>query len=203
MDFSEQQWASQTPHGVEMRVLSPVNNCGFVRVLSGMQVGHEVAVSEPWDPPRPGPSLPRTIPLHRHFCGWRRRELLGDLHRDRVREDWLSRQRGALCQSPAREPLSCPRSRAMSSSAPSPSRPPPAAAPTLDALLGACCALGSAGAERSRSLVQIAVLCVLCLTVLFGVFFLGCNLLLKSGSLVGQAGKERSPAKELEAGMGT
>uniref|UniRef100_A0A8C3PA99 RPRM protein n=1 Tax=Chrysemys picta bellii TaxID=8478 RepID=A0A8C3PA99_CHRPI len=82
-------------------------------------------------------------------------------------------------------------------------RPPPAAAPTLDALLGACCALGSAAAERSRSLAQIAVLCVLCLTVLFGVFFLGCNLLLKSGSLVGQAGKERSPAKELEAGMGT
>uniref|UniRef100_A0A674KGF4 Reprimo like n=1 Tax=Terrapene triunguis TaxID=2587831 RepID=A0A674KGF4_9SAUR len=78
--------------------------------------------------------------------------------------------------------------------APSPSRPPRAAAPTLDALLGA---------ERSRYLAQIAVLCVLCLTVLFGVFFLGCNLLLQSGSLVGQAGRERSPAKELEAGMGT
>ncbi|TFK02939.1 envelope glycoprotein [Platysternon megacephalum] len=94
----------------------------------------------------------------------------------------------------------------MTSSAPSPSRPPRAAAPTLDALLGACCALGSGGAERSRYLAQlgqVAVLCVLCLTVLFGVFFLGCNLLLKSGSLVGQAGKERSPAKELEAGMGT
>uniref|UniRef100_A0A8C0GPG5 Reprimo-like protein n=1 Tax=Chelonoidis abingdonii TaxID=106734 RepID=A0A8C0GPG5_CHEAB len=82
--------------------------------------------------------------------------------------------------------------------------------PTLDAILGACCALGSGGAaggaERSRylaQLVQIAVLCVLCLTVLFGVFFLGCNLLLKAGSLGGQAGPERSGAKELEVGMGT
>ncbi|CAM4677067.1 unnamed protein product [Caretta caretta] len=94
----------------------------------------------------------------------------------------------------------------MNSSAPSPSRAPRAAAPTLDALLGACCAVGSGGAEgepRGRSMAQVAVLCVLCLTVLFGVFFLGCNLLLKSGSLVSQAGRDRSPAKELEAGLGT
>ncbi|KAG6927360.1 Reprimo, TP53 Dependent G2 Arrest Mediator -like protein-like [Chelydra serpentina] len=49
---------------------------------------------------------------------------------------------------------------------------------------------------------QLAVLCVLCLTVLFGVFFLGCNLLLKSGSLAGQAGREPGPAKELGAGLG-
>ncbi|TTO15638.1 Protein reprimo A [Bagarius yarrelli] len=47
-------------------------------------------------------------------------------------------------------------------------------------------------------LVQIAVLCVLSLTVVFGVFFLGCNLLIKSESLMNLLAEERRPSKDTE-----
>ncbi|XP_069761955.1 protein reprimo A-like [Narcine bancroftii] len=47
--------------------------------------------------------------------------------------------------------------------------------------------------------VQIAVLCVLCLTVIFGIFFLACNLLIKSESMVNLLVRERRPSKEVEA----
>ncbi|XP_078497510.1 reprimo-like protein [Lissotriton helveticus] len=47
--------------------------------------------------------------------------------------------------------------------------------------------------------VQIAVLCVLSLTVLFGVFFLGCNLLIKSESMINFLVKERRPSKDVGA----
>ncbi|XP_019751453.1 reprimo-like protein [Hippocampus comes] len=49
--------------------------------------------------------------------------------------------------------------------------------------------------------VQIAVLCVLSLTVLFGVFFLGCNLMIKSESMINFLVKERRPSKDVETGM--
>uniref|UniRef100_A0A8B9HT28 Reprimo, TP53 dependent G2 arrest mediator homolog 3 n=1 Tax=Astyanax mexicanus TaxID=7994 RepID=A0A8B9HT28_ASTMX len=47
-------------------------------------------------------------------------------------------------------------------------------------------------------LVQIAVLCVLSLTVIFGVFFLGCNLLIKSESMMNLLVDDRRPSKEAE-----
>ncbi|XP_053096851.1 reprimo, TP53 dependent G2 arrest mediator homolog 3 [Pangasianodon hypophthalmus] len=47
-------------------------------------------------------------------------------------------------------------------------------------------------------LVQIAVLCVLSLTVVFGVFFLGCNLLIKSESMMNLLAEERRPSKDAE-----
>ncbi|XP_075925303.1 protein reprimo A-like [Petromyzon marinus] len=47
--------------------------------------------------------------------------------------------------------------------------------------------------------VQIAVMCVLSLTVVFGVFFLGCNLLIKSESMINFLVKERRPSREVEA----
>ncbi|KAJ1136613.1 hypothetical protein NDU88_003028 [Pleurodeles waltl] len=47
--------------------------------------------------------------------------------------------------------------------------------------------------------VQIAVLCVLSLTVIFGVFFLGCNLLIKSESMINFLVKERRPSKDVGA----
>ncbi|XP_067832433.1 protein reprimo A-like [Heptranchias perlo] len=56
--------------------------------------------------------------------------------------------------------------------------------------------------ERSlytMRVVQIAVLCVLSLTVLFGIFFLGCNLLIKSESMINLLVKDRRPSKEVEA----
>ncbi|XP_051904640.1 reprimo-like protein [Hippocampus zosterae] len=49
--------------------------------------------------------------------------------------------------------------------------------------------------------VQIAVLCVLSLTVLFGVFFLGCNLMIKSESMINFLVKERRSSKDVETGM--
>ncbi|XP_066498844.1 reprimo-like protein [Hoplias malabaricus] len=49
--------------------------------------------------------------------------------------------------------------------------------------------------------VQIAVLCVLSLTVLFGVFFLGCNLMIKSESMINFLVRERRPSKDVEAVM--
>ncbi|XP_015724393.1 protein reprimo [Coturnix japonica] len=63
---------------------------------------------------------------------------------------------------------------------------------------------GGAAAADERSLyiirvVQIAVLCVLALTVVFGIFFLGCNLLIKSESMINFLVKDRRPSKEVEA----
>ncbi|XP_061079332.1 reprimo-like protein [Conger conger] len=47
--------------------------------------------------------------------------------------------------------------------------------------------------------VQIAVLCVLSLTVIFGIFFLGCNLMIKSESMINFLVRERRPSKDVEA----
>ncbi|KAI3359150.1 hypothetical protein L3Q82_002683 [Scortum barcoo] len=46
--------------------------------------------------------------------------------------------------------------------------------------------------------VQIAVLCVLSLTVVFGIFFLGCNLMIKSESMINFLVKDRRPSKDVE-----
>uniref|UniRef100_A0AAZ3PB28 Reprimo, TP53 dependent G2 arrest mediator candidate a n=1 Tax=Oncorhynchus tshawytscha TaxID=74940 RepID=A0AAZ3PB28_ONCTS len=54
--------------------------------------------------------------------------------------------------------------------------------------------------ERSLFLmrvVQIAVMCVLSLTVVFGIFFLGCNLLIKSEGMINFLVTDRRPSKEL------
>ncbi|KAK3546999.1 hypothetical protein QTP86_008408 [Hemibagrus guttatus] len=79
--------------------------------------------------------------------------------------------------------------------------------------LDSCCNVTSAAAsvgtgtgdvfqdEREQfvaRLVQIAVLCVLSLTVVFGVFFLGCNLLIKSESMMNLLVEERRPSKDTE-----
>uniref|UniRef100_A0A8B9N4T1 Reprimo, TP53 dependent G2 arrest mediator homolog n=1 Tax=Accipiter nisus TaxID=211598 RepID=A0A8B9N4T1_9AVES len=63
---------------------------------------------------------------------------------------------------------------------------------------------GGGTAEDERSLyimrvVQIAVMCVLALTVVFGIFFLGCNLLIKSEGMINFLVKDRRPSKEVEA----
>ena len=47
--------------------------------------------------------------------------------------------------------------------------------------------------------VQIAVLCVLSLTVMFGIFCLGCNLMIKSESMINFMVKDRRPSKDVEA----
>ncbi|KAM6332522.1 protein reprimo [Podargus strigoides] len=62
----------------------------------------------------------------------------------------------------------------------------------------------AAAAAEERSLyimrvVQIAVMCVLALTVVFGIFFLGCNLLIKSEGMINFLVKDRRPSKEVEA----
>ncbi|XP_061219749.1 protein reprimo [Neopsephotus bourkii] len=74
-----------------------------------------------------------------------------------------------------------------------------------------CCTAASvvtdgagAAAADERSLyimrvVQIAVMCVLALTVVFGIFFLGCNLLIKSEGMINFLVKDRRPSKEVEA----
>lgn len=49
--------------------------------------------------------------------------------------------------------------------------------------------------------VQIAVLCVLSLTVVFGIFFLGCNLMIKSESMINFLVRERRPSKDVETVM--
>ncbi|NWQ61609.1 RPRML protein, partial [Sakesphorus luctuosus] len=64
----------------------------------------------------------------------------------------------------------------------------------------------SALAPDERSLfitrvVQIAVLCVLSLTVMFGIFFLGCNLLIKSESMINFLVKDRRPSKDVGAAI--
>ncbi|NWW32055.1 RPRML protein, partial [Panurus biarmicus] len=54
--------------------------------------------------------------------------------------------------------------------------------------------------ERSlfiTRVVQIAVLCVLSLTVMFGIFFLGCNLLIKSESMINFLVKDRRSSKDV------
>ncbi|XP_004555471.1 protein reprimo A [Archocentrus centrarchus] len=61
-----------------------------------------------------------------------------------------------------------------------------------------------AAAPDERSLfimrvVQIAVMCVLSLTVVFGIFFLGCNLLIKSEGMINFLVTDRRPSKEAEA----
>ncbi|OWK53988.1 protein reprimo [Lonchura striata] len=61
---------------------------------------------------------------------------------------------------------------------------------------------GAGADERSvyiMRVVQIAVMCVLALTVVFGIFFLGCNLLIKSEGMINFLVKERRPSKEVEA----
>ncbi|XP_054237325.1 protein reprimo [Indicator indicator] len=61
---------------------------------------------------------------------------------------------------------------------------------------------GSGADERSlyiMRVVQIAVMCVLALTVVFGIFFLGCNLLIKSEGMINFLVKDRRPSKEVEA----
>ncbi|XP_056144367.1 reprimo-like protein [Lampris incognitus] len=91
---------------------------------------------------------------------------------------------------------------------------------TQSALLSGCCnATGDAAVAASDGggsllllppderklfimrVVQIAVLCVLSLTVIFGVFFLGCNLMIKSESMINFLVKERRPSKDVEAVM--
>ncbi|XP_068777218.1 small integral membrane protein 41 [Struthio camelus] len=77
---------------------------------------------------------------------------------------------------------------------------------TLEAAVSACCSLATAdgaargepGSQPSAKAVQIAVLCVLCLTVAFGIFFLGCNLLVKLESLVAQLAQERRASRDAE-----
>ncbi|EHB10643.1 Reprimo-like protein [Heterocephalus glaber] len=63
---------------------------------------------------------------------------------------------------------------------------------------------GLAPDERSlwvSRVAQIAVLCVLSLTVVFGVFFLGCNLLIKSESMINFLVEERRPSKDVGAAI--
>uniref|UniRef100_A0A8C9SBV8 Reprimo-like n=1 Tax=Scleropages formosus TaxID=113540 RepID=A0A8C9SBV8_SCLFO len=76
-----------------------------------------------------------------------------------------------------------------------------------------CCSGGSMSTSDGASLalpaderklfvtrvVQIAVLCVLSLTVIFGIFFLGCNLMIKSESMINFLVKERRPSRDVEA----
>ncbi|XP_041713890.1 reprimo, TP53 dependent G2 arrest mediator homolog 3 [Coregonus clupeaformis] len=45
-------------------------------------------------------------------------------------------------------------------------------------------------------LVQIAVLCVLSLTVIFGIFFLGCNLLIKTETMINLFVEDRRPSTD-------
>ncbi|XP_028847066.1 protein reprimo A-like [Denticeps clupeoides] len=62
--------------------------------------------------------------------------------------------------------------------------------------------LAAAPDERSlfiMRVVQIAVMCVLSLTVVFGIFFLGCNLLIKSEGMINFLVTDRRPSKEVEA----
>ncbi|XP_030625752.1 reprimo, TP53 dependent G2 arrest mediator homolog 3 [Chanos chanos] len=89
-----------------------------------------------------------------------------------------------------------------------------AAEPPFESVRG-CCNFSSAAAsvitndgfgaslqdEREQFImrvVQIAVLCVLSLTVIFGIFFLGCNLLIKSESMINLLVEDRRPSKEAE-----
>uniref|UniRef100_A0A493U205 Reprimo, TP53 dependent G2 arrest mediator homolog n=1 Tax=Anas platyrhynchos platyrhynchos TaxID=8840 RepID=A0A493U205_ANAPP len=67
---------------------------------------------------------------------------------------------------------------------------------------GGAAAAAAGDDERSvyiMRVVQIAVMCVLALTVVFGIFFLGCNLLIKSEGMINFLVKDRRPSKEAEA----
>lgn len=58
------------------------------------------------------------------------------------------------------------------------------------------------GHERGSfapNLVQVAVMCVLALTVVFGIFFLGCNLLIKSVGMINFLVTDRRYSKDVEA----
>ncbi|XP_017337930.1 protein reprimo B [Ictalurus punctatus] len=78
--------------------------------------------------------------------------------------------------------------------------------------LAACCTWSSAvtdpglaqsGAHERDSfapnVVQVAVMCVLALTVVFGIFFLGCNLLIKSVGMINFLVTDRRYSKDVEA----
>ncbi|XP_014372466.1 reprimo-like protein [Alligator mississippiensis] len=85
----------------------------------------------------------------------------------------------------------------------------------LGTLMGCCNGTGSVVASDGGSsvllpdernlyitrVVQIAVLCVLSLTVVFGIFFLGCNLLIKSESMINFLVKDRRPSKDVGAAI--
>ncbi|NXX72001.1 RPRML protein, partial [Spizella passerina] len=76
----------------------------------------------------------------------------------------------------------------------------------LGMLLACCNGTSTVLAPDERSLfitrvVQIAVLCVLSLTVMFGIFFLGCNLLIKSESMINFLVKDRRPSKDVGAAI--
>lgn len=49
------------------------------------------------------------------------------------------------------------------------------------------------------NLVPVAVMCVLALTVVFGIFFLGCNLLIKSVGMINFLVTDRRYSKDVEA----
>ncbi|XP_066522212.1 protein reprimo B [Hoplias malabaricus] len=78
---------------------------------------------------------------------------------------------------------------------------------TSSSSLDACCPpdgglARAAMDERSTfivSVVQIAVMCVLALTVVFGIFFLGCNLLIKSEGMINFLVTDRRSSKDVEA----
>lgn len=78
--------------------------------------------------------------------------------------------------------------------------------PTMDSLLTSSYFLvkelsEAEGGQKNQpvaKMVPIAVLCVLCVTVIFGVYFLGCNLLIKSGSIINMLRKDRRFSKEAE-----
>uniref|UniRef100_A0A670YJ51 Uncharacterized protein n=1 Tax=Pseudonaja textilis TaxID=8673 RepID=A0A670YJ51_PSETE len=78
--------------------------------------------------------------------------------------------------------------------------------PTMDSFLTSTCFLvrGFSEAEGGQKnepvarMVPIAVLCVLCLTVVFGLYFLGCNLLMKSENIINMLRKDRRLSKEAE-----
>ncbi|NXV05368.1 RPRML protein, partial [Cettia cetti] len=76
----------------------------------------------------------------------------------------------------------------------------------LGMLMACCNGTSMVLAPNERSLfimrvVQIAVLCVLSLTVMFGIFFLGCNLLIKSESMINFLVKDRRPSKDVGAAI--
>ncbi|PKU31335.1 protein reprimo-like [Limosa lapponica baueri] len=57
---------------------------------------------------------------------------------------------------------------------------------------------GAWGDLRVAEAAQIAIVLVLCLTVAFAVFFLGCNLLLQAESLAAAPAQERQLSREAE-----
>uniref|UniRef100_A0A8C5WX06 Uncharacterized protein n=1 Tax=Laticauda laticaudata TaxID=8630 RepID=A0A8C5WX06_LATLA len=78
--------------------------------------------------------------------------------------------------------------------------------PTMDSLLTSTCFLvrgflEAEGGQKNKPgarMVPISVLCVFCLTVIFGRYFLGCNLLMKSENIITMLRKDRRLSKEAE-----